>query len=138
MKCTAYLEVSEMKRCYHPNNDKRKQDRRADAEDSDKILPKRHSGERDGRGEANRGGNKSRHKPECRMINLREKMIFASGTRQRGAEFAITNRATKRRDSTDNPQHKQREPGLNVRQLKTKAGEDASANNVGDYDGGCR
>ena len=69
------------------------------------------------------------------MINLREKMIFPSGTRQRGAEFAITNRATKRRDSTDNPQHKQREPGLNVRQLKTKARENSGADDVGNHNG---
>src|SRR6266540_5187639 len=90
-----------MKSCYHPNNDKRKKDGRADAKDSDKILPKRHCGERDGRCEANRSRNKSRHESERGMINFRKKMIFTSGTRQRSAEFSITKRATKRRDSAD-------------------------------------
>ena len=73
------------------------------------------------------------------MINLREKMVFASGTRQRGTEFAITKRAAERHGSANHPKHQQRKSRLNIRQLKTEAGEDAGANNVGNNDGtGCR
>ena len=64
-------------------------------------------------------------------------MVLPSGTRQRGAEFAITKRAAKRRDSANDPKHEQRKSRLNVRQLKTKAREDPSANNVGNNDRGC-
>ena len=65
-------------------------------------------------------------------------MVFAAGTRQRRAEFAVTKRAAKRRDSANDPKHEQREPGLYVRQLKAKAGEDAGADDVGNNDGRCR
>jgi hypothetical protein len=74
-------------------------------------------------------------KPEGGMINLREKMILAARTRERGAQFAVTKRTAKRRDSADDPEHKQRKPGLNVRQLKTETGKDARADDVGDNDG---
>ena len=72
------------------------------------------------------------------MIDLREKMIFTSGARQRGAEFAVTKRATKGRDSANDPKHEQRKSRLNIYQLKAEAGEDARADNVGDNDGRCR
>src|SRR5882724_2922450 len=65
-------------------------------------------------------------------------MVFPSGARQRGAEFAITKRAAQRHDSANDPKHEQWESRLNVRQLKTEAGEDASADNVGNNDGKCR
>jgi len=48
------------------------------------------------------------------MINFREKMVFAPGTRQRGGEFAVTERAAERDNSTDDPEHQQREPRLNI------------------------
>src|SRR5215831_9975595 len=65
-------------------------------------------------------------------------MVFASRARQRGAEFAITKRAAKCCDSPNHPKHEQRKSRLDVCQLKTKAGENASANNVGNNDGRCR
>src|SRR5215468_9110867 len=65
-------------------------------------------------------------------------MIFTSGARQRGAELAITKGPTKRCDSANDPEHEQRKSGLNIRELETKTGEDAGANNVGDNDGRCR
>ena len=69
------------------------------------------------------------------MINLREKMIFASRTREGGAQFAVAKRTAERRDSADDPKHEQREPGLNFRHLKTETREDAGADNVGNDDG---
>src|SRR5207253_5954215 len=62
-------------------------------------------------------------------------MIFASGTRQRRAQFSVAKRAAKRRDSADDPKHEQREHGLNVRQLKTKARENSGADDVGNHNG---
>src|SRR4030095_4181997 len=62
-------------------------------------------------------------------------MVFTSGARQRGAKLAITTSDPKRSDSANDPKHKQRKSRLNVRQLKTKAGKDAGANNIGDNDG---
>src|SRR3982751_3563709 len=67
------------------------------------------------------------------MIDPREKMVFAAGARQRGAELAITERTAKRRGSAYDPQHQQREPGLDVRELKTKAREDTRADDVRDH-----
>ena len=102
------------------------------------IFAKSHRGERNRRGETDRGRNESSHETERRVINLREKMIFASGARQRGAQFAVAKRAAKRRDPADDPEHQQRESGLNVRQLKTEAREDAGADDVGNHDGARR
>ncbi len=65
-------------------------------------------------------------------------MVFTPGARQRGAELAITKRAAKRRNAANDPKHEQRKPRLNICQLKTKAGEDARANDVGNNDGRCR
>src|SRR6266853_562158 len=65
-------------------------------------------------------------------------MVFTPGARQRGAELAITKSAAKRGDSANDPKHEQREPRLNIRQLKSKTGEDACANDVGNNDGRCR
>src|SRR5437762_4943252 len=65
-------------------------------------------------------------------------MVFTSGTRERGAELAITECAAKRGDSANDPKHEQRESRLNIGQLKSKTGEDACANDVGDNDGRCR
>src|SRR5206468_9839033 len=65
-------------------------------------------------------------------------MVFTPGTRQRGAELAITECTAKCGDSADDPKHEQGEPRLNIRQLKAKTGKDAGANNVGDNDGRCR
>src|SRR5262249_42811922 len=62
-------------------------------------------------------------------------MVLASRARQRGAEFAVTKRATKRRNSANDPKHEQWESRLEVCQLKTKAGENAGANNVGNNNG---
>src|ERR1044071_5942394 len=61
-------------------------------------------------------------------------MVFAAGARQCGAEFTIAKRAAQRRDSANDPKHEQRESRLNVCQLKTEAGEDARADNVGNND----
>ena len=61
-------------------------------------------------------------------------MVFAPGTRQRGGEFAVTERATQRGDSADDPEHQQREPRLDIIQLEAKASEDAGANDVGNHD----
>src|SRR5882724_6649315 len=65
-------------------------------------------------------------------------MVFPSGARQRGAEFAITKRAAQRHDSANDPKHEQRESRVNVCQLKAEAGEDARADNVGNNDEKCR
>ena len=61
-------------------------------------------------------------------------MIFAAGTRKRRAQLAVTKRATKRGDSTDDPEHEQGKAGLDVGNLKSKAGKYTGANNVRDYD----
>src|SRR4029434_2802330 len=65
-------------------------------------------------------------------------MVFTPGARQRGAKLAITKRAAKRGDSTNDPTHEAPESRLNIRQLKAKTGEDAGANNVCNNDGRCR
>ena len=65
-------------------------------------------------------------------------MVFPSGPRQRGTEFAVTKRATERHDSANDPKQEQREYRLNVCQLKAKAGKDSRADDVGDNDGRCR
>ena len=69
------------------------------------------------------------------MIDRRKKMIFAAGSRQCRAELAITQRAAKRDETADYPKEQEREPGTDINKLKAKAGEDASANNVGNNDG---
>ena len=123
-----------MKKRHDPDDGEGEQDGRTRAENALKIFSKSHCGERDGRGETNRGGNESRHESDRWMINLRKKMIFASGARQRGAQFAIAKRAAKRHDSADDPQHEQGEPGLNVRQLETETRENAGADDIGNND----
>ena len=138
MKRAANLQIPKVKNRYHPNNNKRQNDRRAEVEDSVKIFPKSHGGECDGRGKTNRGGNKSSHESERRMINPRKKMIFASRARQRGTKFSITKRTTKRCDSANDPKHEQRESGLNFRYLEAEAREDAGANDISNNNGGRR
>src|SRR3984893_157657 len=101
------------------------------------ICAKRHRGQSDRRSKSDCRRNESGHEPERWMINLREKMVLASGAGQRGAEFAVAERATKRDDSADDPQHQQRKPRLNACQLKPKAREDAGANDVGNDNGTC-
>ena len=60
-------------------------------------------------------------------------MIFATGSRERGAKLAVAKRAAKRSDSTDDPEHEQSKTGVNVGNLKSETGEDASADNVGNH-----
>src|SRR5438128_10542857 len=124
-----------MEERHGPDNREGEQDRRAKVENAAEICPKRHAGERDGRGKSHRGRNESRHEPERGMINLREKMVLPSGTRQRGAEFAITKRAAKRRHSANDPKHEQRKSRSNVRQWPTAAREDPNSDKVGNNDG---
>ncbi len=57
-------------------------------------------------------------------------MIFATGARERGAKLAVAERAAKRGDSANNPEHEQSKTGLNVGDLKSKTGEDAGADNI--------
>ncbi len=64
------------------------------------------------------------------MINLGKEMIFAARARERGAELAVTERAAERGDSTDNPKHQQSKTRMDVGDLKSKTGEDASADNI--------
>src|SRR5439155_5962663 len=66
------------------------------------------------------------------MINFGKKMIFATGTRERGAQFTVTKRPAERGDSTDDPEHQQSKARLDVGNLKSETGEHAGADNVGD------
>ena len=116
-----------------PNQDERKQNRRTETEDAVKIFSERHRGERNRRGEADRGGNETGHEADRGMINLGKKMIFAAGARKCGTQFAVTKRAAQRGDSADDPKHQQRETGLNVRDLKPEAGKNAGADNIRDH-----
>ena len=68
------------------------------------------------------------------MVNLGKKMIFAAGTRERGAELAVAKRAAKRSDSANDPKHDQREAGLDVGHLKSKTGEHTRADNICNHD----
>ena len=68
------------------------------------------------------------------MINLRQKMVFATGTWHCCGEFAVTERPAERRDSTDEPKHQQRKSRLNIFQLKTETREDPGPDDVGDHD----
>lgn len=59
-------------------------------------------------------------------------MIFTAGTRQCGAQFTVAKRAAERGNSADHPKHQQGEARVNVSHLKTKAREDACANDIRD------
>src|SRR4029077_6180585 len=98
----------------YPNNHERQNKGRTRAENSVEILPKRQRGECNGRCKSNRGRHESRHEPKRRMINFREKMILAAGTRHCSGEFTVTERTAERCDSTDDPEHQQRESRLNI------------------------
>src|SRR5215470_10646426 len=124
-----------MKNRNYPNNHERQNNRRTHVENAVKILPKGHRGQCNGRRKSNRSRHESRHEPKSWVINFRKKMVLASGTRQRGGEFAVTESATKRRNSSDDPEHQQRESRLNIIQLKAKARENAGSDNVGDHYG---
>ena len=69
------------------------------------------------------------------MVNSRQEIVLATGSRQRGAELGVCHGAANRDDSADGPEHQQNEAGANVQQLKTKAREYAGANHVGNDDG---
>src|SRR4029077_8314701 len=94
-----------MKKGNDPDESERENHRRTKIKNALKIFAEGHGGESDGRGETDRCRNKAGHESRCRMINLGQKMIFAAGTRKRGAEFAVAKRATKRGNSADDPQH---------------------------------
>src|SRR5438477_12326789 len=94
------------------------------------IFSERHRRKRDRRRETDGRGNKSGHEADRGMVNLGKKMIFATGTWKRGTELAVTKRAAKRSNSADDPEHDQRETGLNVGDLKPETGEDAGADDV--------
>ena len=64
------LQIPQVKHRDDPNNHERQNNRRTDAENSVKILPKRHSGECNGRRKTNRSRDESGHEPERRMIYL--------------------------------------------------------------------
>lgn len=99
-----------------------------------KIFSECHRRERDGSSEADRRRNKSGHEADGRMINLGKKMIFAAGPRQCRAQLAITKRAAKRGDSADDPKHQERKTRLDIGNLKSKASENAGADNVRNHD----
>src|SRR5882672_11055931 len=102
------------------------------------IFSKSHGGERDRRSEADGRRNKSGHEAEGGMINLGKEMIFATGARERGAQLTVAERAAERGDSTDNPKHQQSKTRVNIGDLKSKTGEDASADNICNHDpAGC-
>src|SRR5260370_21727251 len=134
----ASAKVSEMKQGENPDNDERKQHRRADPEGALEIFAKSHGSERDRRGKTDRDGNHASHETEGWVVNLGEKMIFAPGTRERRAQFRVTKRAAKRCDSTDDPEHEQYESRMNLRQLKAEARANARADDIGNHDGACR
>ena len=92
-----------------PDEGKGKHDRGSATEDTFRIFSESHGGESDGCGKAYRGGNKTRHEPKRGMINSREKMIFASRSRQSWREFAVTKRAAERDNSTGDPEKNQGE-----------------------------
>ena len=77
-------------------------------------MSKRHRGERNGRCKSNRRRHESGHEADRRMIDFREKIVFASGTRQCSGEFTVTERATECGNSTDDPEHQQRESRPNI------------------------
>ena len=102
-----------------PDGGKREQDRRTSAKNALKIFSECHRRESDRRGEADGGGNPPGHEADRRMINRGKKMIFATGARKRGAQFAIAERAAESGDSADDPQEKKRETRMNILQLKS-------------------
>src|ERR1700731_5034592 len=107
-----------------------------DPRNSLEIFRECHGRQRDGCGKADSGRNKAGHESDRGMIDRGEKMIFATGPRQGGAQFSVTERAAKRDDAADQPQQEKREPRMNLRKLKSEAGENARANDVRDDDGG--
>src|SRR4051812_24738224 len=119
-----------MKESDDPNDGERKNHWRSGVEDAVEIFSEGDGGERDRGGEADRGGNNPGHESDGGMINFGKEMIFAAGARERCAQLTVTKRATERGDSTDDPEHQQSETRMNVGNLESKAGEDASADNI--------
>src|SRR4030095_7596485 len=103
-------QISKMKNCDDPNNYERQNNRRTRVENAVEILAKRHCGECNGRGKSDRSGDETGHEPERWMIDFREKMVFSARRRQCSRGVTITECAAKRGNSTDDPEHQQREP----------------------------
>ena len=96
-----------------PDNGEGEQYRGAEVENTLEIFSERHGRERDRSGETDGSGNKAGHKADRGVINFREKVIFAAGARECGAQLAVGKGAAQRRDPTDHPQQQQRETGMN-------------------------
>src|SRR5260370_7764729 len=103
----ASAQVSEMKQGDNPDNDERKQHRRADPEGALEIFAKSHGSERDRRGKTDRDGNHASHETEGWVVNIGEKMIFAPGAREPRAQFPVTNPAPNRSSPPPDPQQHQ-------------------------------
>ena len=104
-------------------------------EDRGQVGAEGNGGKRNWRGEADGGRDPARHKARGGMIGLGEKVIFAAGSRQRGPQFRVAQRAAECREPAHRPQRKQDEPRLDVLELKAEAGEHAGANHVRDHHG---
>ena len=105
LKGAAKAQVTEMEKRHDPNEHERKDNRGTEVEHAAEIFSECHGSERNGCGEAHRGGNETSHETDGWVINFGKKMIFATGARQGGAELAIANRAAQRRDPAHNPEH---------------------------------
>src|SRR5215471_10595157 len=66
------------------------------------------------------------------MICAQQKIVFAARARKHRGEFGVTSRSAKRHDAADQPEHDQREAGIDGLDLKAETGENADANHVGD------
>src|SRR5205814_5791763 len=74
----AEAQVPQMEKRHGPDDCEGEQNGRTKTKNAIEILAKCHGGERNGRSETDCCGNESCHEPERRVINLREKMVFAT------------------------------------------------------------
>ena len=66
------------------------------------------------------------------MINSAEQVVFSTGAGQGGTEFAVGHGPTQGSHATNRPEGKQSKAGADIKQLKTKTGEDTGPYHIGD------
>ena len=119
---------------------------REDGEGLADVLAEGLGADGNGRGKANRDRGEAGAESDPRMVDAGEKIIFAAGPGQCRGQFRVAERATKREDAADNPEHNERKDtvaeegsavGRKSDDLEAERGENAGADHVGDDESGC-
>ena len=90
----------------------------------------------DGRGKPHGRAYKTRHKTQGRVINFRQKIVFATVFRQASSEFGITKSTTERQQPTNQPNHHNAKTGLDIEQLVPQTGKNPGTYHVGYHNAG--